>query len=182
MFEWGQTPLVRRMPKKRWFTAIDSIKYFVINVSLLQKLAEKWIIEINKESLISAWILKKKDSYIKLLWDWELKSKINLTVNAASKQGIEKVEKAWGKIEIIQIKVTKLVKIPYSERQDKLIKKPKVKIEPKETKVKKEAIKDEEKVELKAEKTPKAKVVKKVEKKVEKKSEKKTTPKKKAVK
>ncbi len=114
-FEWGQTPLIRRMPKKRWFTSNFGIKYFVINVSLLEKLAVKWITEINKDVLISNWVLSNKNLYIKLLWDWELTKKINIVVNAASKQAISKIQKTWSKIDIEPVKITKLEKISYNK-------------------------------------------------------------------
>ncbi|MBP8016661.1 50S ribosomal protein L15 [Candidatus Gracilibacteria bacterium] len=152
LFEGGQTPLVRRMPKKR-FTAINKKEYFVINVSYLDKLALKGFKEINKELLIKEGILRKKDAFIKLLGDGEIKSKVNVTVDATSKQAIEKVEKAGGKVEIFgkkHIEIKKETKVEENAViEDKIEKIEEIK---KEEKIKE---KKTQKKEVKTEKTVK---------------------------
>ncbi|MDD2487504.1 MAG: 50S ribosomal protein L15 [Candidatus Gracilibacteria bacterium] len=100
-FEGGQSPLFRRMPKKRGFTSLNKINLAVINVSVLEKLASDGILEINNAVLVEQGLIKKEAEFVKLLGDGELKSKISVTVNKASKQAIEKIEKAGGKVELI---------------------------------------------------------------------------------
>ena len=51
-------------------------------------------------------IINKKYLKLKILGDGELKTKINLTANFASKQAMNKVEKAGGTLNIIAKKKT----------------------------------------------------------------------------
>lgn len=101
-FEWGQTPLFRRLPKLKGFTnARFMTKYNVINLSDVELLASKWITEINKEVLLENKIIRRKKFGIKLLGNGELNSKITISVDLASKTAAEAVEKSGGKIELI---------------------------------------------------------------------------------
>jgi large subunit ribosomal protein L15 len=50
--------------------------------------------------LLENGIISKKDLPVKLLANWELKSKVNVIVNKASKTAIQAVEKASGKVEL----------------------------------------------------------------------------------
>lgn len=99
-FEWGQTPLFRRMPKLKGFTnAKFKTEYSVINLSDLALLAEKGITTINKEVLLENRVVRNKNLPIKLLGKGELTAKVDVTVNKASASAKEVVEKAWGKLE-----------------------------------------------------------------------------------
>lgn len=101
-FEWGQTPLFRRMPKLRGFSNSKfTTNYNIVNVSDLQKLASKWITEITKEILLENKVIKNKNFAVKLLWDWEITSKINVKVQKVSKSALEKIEKVWWKVELV---------------------------------------------------------------------------------
>jgi len=101
-FEWGQTPLFRRLPKLKGFSnARFMTKYNVINLSDVEKLASNWITEITKEILLENRVIRRKKFGIKLLGNGGLKSKVTISVNWASKVAVEAVEKAGGKIEII---------------------------------------------------------------------------------
>lgn len=100
-FEWGQTPLFRRMPKLKGFSNVEFKKeYNIVTFRDLEVLASKWITEINKEVLIENWLINKKDLPVKLLASGELKSKLNIVVNKASQGAIKAVEKASGKVEL----------------------------------------------------------------------------------
>jgi len=101
-FEWGQTPLFRRLPKLKGFSnARFMTKYNVVNLSDIEALASTWITEINKEVLLENRIIRRKKFGIKLLGNGELKTKVTISVNGASKVAVEAIEKAGGKIEII---------------------------------------------------------------------------------
>jgi large subunit ribosomal protein L15 len=101
-FEWGQTPLFRRLPKLKGFSnARFMTKYNVVNLSDIEALASKWITEITKEVLLENKIIRRKKFGIKLLGNGELKAKVTISVNWASKVAVEAIEKAGGKIEII---------------------------------------------------------------------------------
>ena len=99
-FEWGQTPLFRRMPKLKGFTnAKFKTEYSVINLSDLATLAEKGITTINKEVLLENKVVRNKNLPIKLLGQGELTAKVDVVVDRASATAKEAVEKAWGKLE-----------------------------------------------------------------------------------
>ena len=100
-FEWGQTPLFRRMPKLKGFSNSKFKKeYNIVNLSDLELLASKGITEITKEVLLEKGVIRKKALWVKLLWNGELKSKLTVVVDKASASAKEAVEKAWGKIEL----------------------------------------------------------------------------------
>ncbi len=119
-FEGGQTPLYRRLPK-RGFKSMAPNNIAIMNLSHLQKFHDNKKIDLN--TLIDLKILKdkkiinKKYVKLKILGDGDLKNKINITVNFASKQALAKIEKVGGTLNIIkkykpQAKEKKKVKTP----------------------------------------------------------------------
>lgn len=104
-FEGGQTPLFRRMPKLKGFSnALFKKHYSVINVSDVQRMADNKAKEVNLETLLEAKIVRNKNLPVKLLGAGEIKAKMNVTVDAASKSAIEMIEKAGGKVTILNAK------------------------------------------------------------------------------
>ncbi len=100
-FEWGQTPLFRRMPKLKWFSNAKFMKVFnTVNVSDLQKLADKWITEISKEVLLENWVIRLKNAPLKVLGNWELTSKISVKATKFSTSAKALIEKVWWSAEI----------------------------------------------------------------------------------
>lgn len=101
-FEWGQTSLFRRMPKLKWFSnAKFTVRYDIVNLSDLDSLSKKGFSEINKEVLLQNSLVKNKKSLIKVLWDWEISSKITLKVNKISSSALEKIKKAGWTVELV---------------------------------------------------------------------------------
>ena len=100
-FEGGQMPLYRRLPK-RGFNPIKKSKIAKVNLSIIQTfLDEKKLSStssINIESLKKAKIIRKKFDKFKLLGDGELKSKLIIEADYASKSAVQKLEKIGGKI------------------------------------------------------------------------------------
>ena len=100
-FEWGQTPLFRRLPKLKGFSNAKFKKHYnIINLSQVEELASKNIIDIDFEVLKENWLISKKAWGVKLLAKGELTKKVNIVVDKASAKAKEAVEKAWGKIEL----------------------------------------------------------------------------------
>lgn len=98
-FEGGQTPLFRRMPKMKGFSNAVFKKHFnILNISDLQILADAGVTLVNREALSQAGMLRKKSLPVKLLASGELKAKIEVHVDAASKGAIAAIEKAGGSI------------------------------------------------------------------------------------
>jgi len=102
-FEGGQMPLYRRLPK-RGFNPIISNKIAIINLNNLQKLIETKKIsndmKINIDTLRKLKIFRKSINKYKILSTGEIKSKINIEADYASKNAKEKIEKAGGQITI----------------------------------------------------------------------------------
>ena len=104
-FEGGQMPLYRRLPK-RGFKPLKNNSTAILNLSKIQTMIEKK--ENKLENILDLKILKskrlinKKYMKLKILGSGEIKNKLEITANFASKQALEKVEKAGGKINIIK--------------------------------------------------------------------------------
>ena len=109
-FEGGQTPLYRRLPK-RGFKSLAPDNIAIINLSYLQKFHDNKRIDlstpIDLKLLQSKRIINKKYIKLKILGDGELKNKINITANYASKQAQAKVEKAGGTVVLLKKYVKK---------------------------------------------------------------------------
>ena len=103
-FEGGQTPLYRRLPK-RGFKSMFLRNTAIINLSHLQKFHDNKKIDLNSpvdlKLLQEKKIINKKYLKLKILGDGELKIKISITANFASKQAQAKVEKVGGILNII---------------------------------------------------------------------------------
>lgn len=98
-FEGGQMPLQQRLPK-RGFTNPNRVDYVGLNTAQLQAFSEKYgITDITREVLLSNGIIRKTD-VVKLLGSGDITVKVNITVNAASAKGQEKIEAAGGSVTI----------------------------------------------------------------------------------
>ena len=102
-FEGGQMPLYRRLPK-RGFKSLNKKNIAVLNISKIQQIFDKNKNKLQNvfdlKSLIEKKIVSKKYLKLKILGTGDLKTKVDITAHFASKQALEKVEKAGGKINI----------------------------------------------------------------------------------
>ncbi len=98
-FEGGQTPLIRRMPKLKGFLNPNKITYISVNLDQLDVFADGDT--VNAKTLKEKNVTKKVGK-IKLLGDGELKAKLSITVDKASKSALEKAEKAGAKVTLTQ--------------------------------------------------------------------------------
>lgn len=103
-FEGGQMPLHMRMPK-RGFNALNSKKTQWINLTTLQNAIDNKKIDASKDitedTLVEAGVLRRKKDGVRLLARGELKAKVNITVSGASAAAIAAVEKAGGKVTLL---------------------------------------------------------------------------------
>ena len=102
-FEGGQMPIYRRLPK-RGFNNHFAKEYAVVNLDTLQKAVDAGKLnaeDINVEALLNAGIVSKKLDGVRLLARGAVTSKINVTVNSASKSAVAAVEKAGGKVNFV---------------------------------------------------------------------------------
>ena len=104
-FEGGQMPLYRRLPK-RGFKSINKKNIAILNLSKIQLIFDKT--KNNLGNIIDLKILKekklinKKYQKLKILGSGEIKKELNISAHFASKQALEKIEKAGGKLSIIK--------------------------------------------------------------------------------
>ena len=102
-FEGGQMPIYRRLPK-RGFNNHFAKEYAVVNLDTLQKAVDAGKLnadDINVDALLKAGIVSKKLDGIRLLARGAITSKVNVTVNSASKSAVAAVEKAGGKVNLV---------------------------------------------------------------------------------
>lgn len=101
-FEGGQMPLQRRVPKFG-FTNIFKKEFQIINVSDLQKLADKPSLPevLTVEDLRQYGLLSSKKLPLKILGNGELKAKLSLEANAVSQSAKAKIEAVGGSIKLV---------------------------------------------------------------------------------
>ena len=100
-FEGGQMPLQRRIPKLG-FTSPFKVQFQVVNLDLIEKLAEsKKLAEINLKTLMQFGLISTFKKPVKILGDGVLKSKLKIQANAFSKTAIEKIQAVGGSAETI---------------------------------------------------------------------------------
>jgi large subunit ribosomal protein L15 len=103
-FEGGQMPLHMRMPK-RGFNAFNSKKTQWLNLTTLQNAIDNKKIDakndITEDTLVEAGVVRRKKDGVRLLARGELKAKVNITVSGASAAAIAAVEKAGGKVTLL---------------------------------------------------------------------------------
>ena len=102
-FEGGQMPLYRRLPK-RGFNPINSHKIAILNLEKIQTYINKKTINsrdtINADLLKKLKLINKNSKKLKILGTGEVKNKINIEADLASKSAIEKLEKIGGSIQL----------------------------------------------------------------------------------
>jgi len=94
LFEGGQMPLHRRLPK-RGFTNHFRKEYEILNLRDLGRVEAK---VIDAAALLEAGLINKVDSLIKVLGDGEIDRAVEITVDAFSKSAEEKITAAGGKV------------------------------------------------------------------------------------
>ena len=96
-FEGGQTPLIRRIPK-RGFTSRGKLEYQIIHLDDLSKIKEP---AISLDLLKEKGLIKDTDRLVKILSDGEIKNPISIQAHAVSKKALDKIKNAGGKVELI---------------------------------------------------------------------------------
>ena len=102
-FEGGQMPLYRRLPK-RGFNPIGKKNISILNLNKIQSFIDKKSIKIseilNSDLLKKLKLINKNSVKLKILGSGNIKEKINIEADLASKSAIEKLEKVGGSIQI----------------------------------------------------------------------------------
>ena len=102
-FEGGQMPLYRRLPK-RGFNSILVQKIAILNLEKIQSHINKKSIKtsevLNSALLKKLKLIDKNSNKLKILGKGEIKDKIDIEADLASKSAIEKLEKIGGSIQL----------------------------------------------------------------------------------
>ena len=99
-FEGGQMPLQRRMPK-RGFKNWNRVEYAVVNLKSFERIEGD---EVTPEVLHESGLIDLgKGRPVKLLGDGEVSRKLNVRVHALSAGARDKIEKAGGSVELLEI-------------------------------------------------------------------------------
>ena len=102
-FEGGQMPLYRRLPK-RGFNPIRKDNIAIINLDKIQTFIDKKNIKVNEilnsNTLKKLKLINKNSNKLKILGSGQIKDKVNIEADLASKKAVEKLEKIGGSIQL----------------------------------------------------------------------------------
>ena len=102
-FEGGQMPLYRRLPK-RGFNSFIKQNIAILNLEKIQFYINKKSIKtteiLNSDLLKKLKLINKNSNKLKILGSGEIKDKINIEADLASKSAVEKLEKIGGSIQL----------------------------------------------------------------------------------
>ena len=105
-FEGGQMPIHRRLPK-RGFNNPNAKRFAVINLKTLQEAIDRGAIKAadaqDENSLVAAGVIRRPLDGVRLLAKGELNAAVTIEVAGASKAAVEAVEKAGGKVDIVDV-------------------------------------------------------------------------------
>ena len=99
-FQGGQSPLYRRIPKRRFNNARFTTRYATINLSDLNNFYNDGDV-VSEEVLKERGIIKKRLSGIKILGNGNLEKKLTIKANRFTTTAVSKIEEAGGKAEVI---------------------------------------------------------------------------------
>tara|TARA_Y100000590_G_C15713947_1_gene1011246 strand:- start:383 stop:823 length:441 start_codon:yes stop_codon:yes gene_type:complete len=93
-FEGGQTPLMRRLPK-RGFSNYGFRK--VVQIVSLEKIASLEVNKVDPDLLFEKGFIKNPNVIVKILGNGDLEKPIEIMADMFSKSALEKIEKIGGK-------------------------------------------------------------------------------------
>ena len=99
VFEGGQLPLYRRLPKRGFTNARFKVEYAVINMTDLNRFDNGAV--VTPELLKEMGLVKNQLSGIKVLGNGTLEKKVIVKAHKFSAKAAEQIEKLGGKAEVI---------------------------------------------------------------------------------
>ena len=99
VFEGGQLPLYRRIPKRGFTNHMFKTEYAVINLEELNIFEDGTV--VTPALLKEAGIVKKQLDGIKILGNGKLEHKLTIQANKFSKSALEKIKESGSKAEVI---------------------------------------------------------------------------------
>ena len=99
LYEGGQMPLFRRLPKRGFSNYNFATRFQIVNVSQLEKFDEGAAVGI--EQLSNAGLIDSLKSKVKILGNGELTKKLEVTAHRFSKSAEQKIVGCGGKAKLI---------------------------------------------------------------------------------
>ena len=93
-FEGGQTPLMRRLPKRGFSNYGFRKEVQIVNLGRISTLGLK---TVNPKILVERGVIKHLDIAVKILGTGKIDKPVQVTAQMFSKSAIEKIEKSGGK-------------------------------------------------------------------------------------
>ena len=99
VFEGGQLPLYRRIPKRGFTNAKFKTVYATINISELNRFEDGTV--VTPALLKDTGLIKKQMDGVKVLGNGKLEKKLTIQANKFSTSALEKIKEAGSKAEVI---------------------------------------------------------------------------------
>ena len=99
VFEGGQLPLYRRIPKRGFKNAMFKTRYAVINVEELNVFEDGTV--VTPALLKEAGIIKNQLDGVKVLGNGKLEKKLTIQANKFSTSALDKIKESGSKAEVI---------------------------------------------------------------------------------
>jgi len=106
VFEGGQLPFVKRLPKMRGFNNRFKVYYVPVNLDEMDKRFESGA-EVSPETLQTAGLLGNAKSPVVVLARGEINKPLTVKTHRISKSAQEKIEAAGGSVEVLSYAVNK---------------------------------------------------------------------------
>jgi len=96
LYEGGQMPLFRRLPKRGFNNANYTTRYAVVNVGILNAFEDGQ--EITPDLLLERGLISRRLDGVKILADGELSRRLTVKAHRFSRAAIEKIQAAGGTV------------------------------------------------------------------------------------
>jgi large subunit ribosomal protein L15 len=100
LYEGGQMPLFRRLPKRGFSNYNFETRYKIVNVSQLERFDDGAVVGV--EQLSNAGLIDSVRNKVKVLGDGELTKKLEVTAHKFSKTAEQKIVGCGGSAKVIQ--------------------------------------------------------------------------------
>ena len=99
LFEGGQMPLFRRLPKRGFSNYNFATRYEIVNISQLERFTDGATVDAGQ--LMQAGLIGSEKSRVKILGNGDLTKKLEVTANKFSRSAEQKIVASGGIVKVI---------------------------------------------------------------------------------
>lgn len=99
LYEGGQIPMFRRMPKRGFSNFKFERRFEIVNVSQLERFDDGTVVGL--EQLRDVGLIDRRDSMVKILGNGELTKRLQVAAHRFSKTAEEKITGCGGTVQVI---------------------------------------------------------------------------------